>query len=191
VEQIEAYYDEAGFKDWTHKETGAQVLKAQHPEFEMWSQGIHARSGVSCADCHMPYVREGAIKISNHHVRSPLLNVAQACQSCHRIPEQEIKARALQVQDRNVALLNRGEKAVVGLLDALQQAQKGGATDAQLQAARALQRKAQWRLDFVSAENSMGFHAPQEAARILAEAIDYARQGELQVARDVPGTAKR
>lgn len=191
VEQIEAYYDEAGFKDWTHKETGAQVLKAQHPEFEMWSQGIHARSGVSCADCHMPYVREGAIKISNHHVRSPLLNVAQACQSCHRIPEQEIKARALQVQDRNVALLNRGEKAVIGLLDALQQAQKGGATDAQLQAARALQRKAQWRLDFVSAENSMGFHAPQEAARILAEAIDYARQGELQVARDVPDTAKR
>jgi nitrite reductase (cytochrome c-552) len=60
-----------------------------------------------------------------------------------------------------------------------------------LQAARALQRKAQWRLDFVSAENSMGFHAPQEAARILAEAIDYARQGELQVARDVPSTAKR
>jgi len=179
VEQMEAYYDEAGFKDWTHAETGAPVLKAQHPEFELWSQGIHARSGVACADCHMPYVREGAIKVSNHHVRSPLLNVAQACQTCHRLPEQEIKARALAVQDRNAALLTRGETALVALIDAIARARTAGATEGQLAAARALQRKAQWRLDFIAAENSMGFHAPQEAARILAEAIDYARQGEL------------
>jgi nitrite reductase (cytochrome c-552) len=184
VEQIEAYYDEVKHVDFKNKESGAPILKAQHPEFEMWSQGIHARSGVACADCHMPYVREGAIKVSNHHVRSPLLNVASACQSCHRIPEKEITARALLVQDRNAALLHRGEQAVVGLMDAIAAAQKTGATEPQLKAARDLQRKAQWRLDFVSAENSMGFHAPQEAARILAEAIDYARQGELAVARD-------
>ena len=184
VEQIEAYYNEVGHTDYKNTESGAPILKAQHPEFEMWSQGIHARSGVACADCHMPYVREGAIKVSNHHVRSPLLNVAQACQVCHRIPEQEIKARALLVQDRNAALLTRGEQAVLGLLDAIAAAQKGGATDEQLKPARDLHRKAQWRLDFVYAENSMGFHAPQEAARILAEAIDYARQGELAVAKE-------
>jgi nitrite reductase (cytochrome c-552) len=189
VEQIEAYYDEVKHTDFKNKESGAAILKAQHPEFEMWSQGIHARSGVACADCHMPYVREGAIKVSNHHVRSPLLNVAQACQTCHRVSEQEIKARALLVQDRNAALLTRGEQAVVGLLDAITLALKAGATDAQLQPARDLHRKAQWRLDFVAAENSMGFHAPQEAARILAEAIDYARQGELAVPRGMtPGS---
>ncbi|HOK78570.1 MAG TPA: ammonia-forming cytochrome c nitrite reductase subunit c552, partial [Verrucomicrobiota bacterium] len=73
VDNIIAYYDEIGFKDWTHAETGAPTLKAQHPEFEMWNQGIHARSSVACADCHMPYKREGATKISDHHVRSPLL----------------------------------------------------------------------------------------------------------------------
>lgn len=189
VEQIEAYYDEVKHTDWKHAESGANVLKAQHPEFEMWSQGIHARSGVSCADCHMPYVREGAIKVSNHHVRSPLLNVASSCQTCHRIPEKEITARALQVQDRNVALLVRSEKAVVALIDAIAGAQKSGAPEPQLAAARALQRKAQWRLDFVAAENSAGFHAPQEAARILAEAIDYARQGELEIARPTPQAA--
>ncbi len=189
VEQMEAYYNEAGFKDWTHKETGAASLKAQHPEFELWSQGIHARAGVACADCHMPYQREGAVKVSNHHVRSPLLNVAQACQTCHRVPEQEIKDRALTIQNRNVELLNRGEKAVIGLIDAIVAAQKAGATDAQLKAAREFQRQSQWRLDFISAENSMGFHAPQEAARILAEAIDYARQGELAVARDTKTAA--
>jgi nitrite reductase (cytochrome c-552) len=72
VEQIEALYDEhrfpsgEAFSDWKHSETGAAVYKAQHPEFEMWSQGIHARSGVGCADCHMPYQREGAMKVSSH-----------------------------------------------------------------------------------------------------------------------------
>ena len=82
VENILAFYDEQKFKDHAGAETGAQVLKAQHPEFEMWNQGIHARSGVVCADCHMPFKREGALKISDHHVRSPLLNINRACQTC-------------------------------------------------------------------------------------------------------------
>ncbi len=181
VENIEAYYDEVKHTDWKHKDTGATVLKAQHPEFELWSQGIHARSGVACADCHMPYQREGAIKVSNHHVRSPLLNIAQSCQTCHRYPEEEIKARATLIQDRNKALLIRGEEALVALINDLKAAATSGATDTALSSARDLQRKAQWRLDFIAAENSMGFHAPQEAARILGEAIDYARQGQLAV----------
>jgi nitrite reductase (cytochrome c-552) len=182
VEQIEAYYDDQGFKDWTHALTGAQVLKAQHPEFELWSQGIHARSGVSCADCHMPYVREGAIKISDHHVRSPLLNVNHSCQTCHRYPEEEILARATAIQDRTATLMSRAQDALDALIRELEAAKKAGATDEQLKAARDLQRRAQFRVDFINAENSMGFHAPQEAARILAEAIDYARQGQLALA---------
>ncbi|GIK36455.1 MAG: cytochrome c-552 [Chloroflexota bacterium] len=191
VEEIEAYYDEAGFKDWQHKLSGAPALKAQHPEFEMWSQGIHARSGVACADCHMPYQREGAIKVSDHHVRSPLLNVANACQTCHNFPEEEMKARAEAIQDRTVALMNRAEEAVVALIRDLQKAQEAGIPIEQLAAAQALQRKAQWRLDYVSAENSMGFHAPQESARILGEAIDYARQGQLEVAKIMQPVALR
>jgi nitrite reductase (cytochrome c-552) len=179
AEQIEAYYDEIQFKDWAHKESGAPSLKAQHPEFELWSQGIHARSGVSCADCHMPYMREGAIKISDHHIRSPLLNIARACQTCHNYDEGEIKARAEAIQDRTHKLLIRGEESVVDLIGAIAAAQKAGASEAQLKTARDLQRKAQWRLDFIAAENSMGFHASQESARVLAEAIDYARQGQL------------
>lgn len=186
VEQIEEYYDKdvtmddgkTPFRDWLHKDTGAPVLKAQHPEFEMWSQGIHARSGVSCADCHMPYMREGAVKISDHNVRSPLLNIARACQTCHRYEEAEIKSRAEAIQDRNRKLMDRAEVALVALLDAVMDAKKRGVADEKLTEARRLQRQAQWRLDFVEAENSMGFHAPQEAARILGEAIDYARQGE-------------
>jgi nitrite reductase (cytochrome c-552) len=178
VEQIEAYYDEVKWQDWQHPETGALVLKAQHPEFEMWSQGIHARSGVACADCHMPYKREGAIKVSDHHVRSPLLNVANACQICHRYPEAEVQARVETIQDRTRSLLLRAEDAILAMMDAIKAAQARGVRPQALEAALAAHRKAQWRLDFVAAENSMGFHAPQEAARILAEAIDHARQGQ-------------
>jgi nitrite reductase (cytochrome c-552) len=183
AEQMEAYYDEVGFKDWSHALTGAAVLKAQHPEFELWSQGIHARSGVSCADCHMPYIREGAVKISDHHVRSPLLNVARSCQVCHRYGEDEIRARAEAIQDRTRSLMARAEQALVDLIVQLQSAAKSGRSEASLQPAREFQRKAQWRLDFVSAENSMGFHAPQESARLLGESIDHARKGLMALAQ--------
>ena len=183
VEEIEAYYDKEGFTDWTHAETGNKLLKAQHPEFEVWSQGVHSRSGVACADCHMPYERVGALKVSDHWVRSPLLNVNRACQPCHVVAEKELEARVLAIQDRHHALLERAAKATTDMLDAIVAAKKGGAGEAALQAAAVQQRKAQWRLDFVAAENSMGFHAPQELARILGEVIDHARQGQLEAER--------
>jgi nitrite reductase (cytochrome c-552) len=186
IEEIQAYYDEIQQKDWTHADTGAPVLKAQHPEFEMWSQGIHARSGVACADCHMPYQRQGAMKVSDHWVRSPLLNISRACQVCHPYAEAEIQARVTAIQDRTHALLERAATASMAMLDAIGDAKKNGAAPADLTPALELQRKAQWRLDFVAAENSMGFHAPAEAARILAESIDYARQGELAARRVAP-----
>lgn len=185
AEQVEAHWDETRlpsgerFYDYKHKESGAEVLKAQHPEFELWSQGIHARSGVSCSDCHMPYQRDGATKVSDHWVRSPLLNVNRACQTCHHTEEQEILARVDSIQQRNFDLLQRGGKAITDLLDAIAAAKKAGASDAELKPALEMQRKSQWRLDFIAAENSMGFHAPQEAARVLGEAIDYARQGQV------------
>jgi nitrite reductase (cytochrome c-552) len=189
VEAIESFYagfrfpDGTPFYDWEHAETGAHVLKAQHPEFETWSQGVHARAGVACADCHMPYQREGALKVSDHWVRSPLLNVARACQPCHAVPEQELQARVGVIQGRTHALMERAAAATVDMLDAIAAARRAGANAERLAEALALQRKAQWRLDFVNAENSMGFHADQESARILAEAIDYARQAERAASR--------
>jgi nitrite reductase (cytochrome c-552) len=181
VDQILAYYDREQFKDWTHAETGAPVLKAQHPEFEMWNQGIHARSGVACADCHMPYKRVGALKISDHHVRSPLLNVNNACQTCHRWSEDELKARVQTIQERHFELRNRAMDALVALIGDIKGAAAAGRSDADLAKARDFQRKAQFFLDFAEAENSTGFHAPQEAARVLGESIDFARQGQVAV----------
>jgi nitrite reductase (cytochrome c-552) len=131
----------------------------------------------------MPYERVGALKVSDHWVRSPLLNVSRACQTCHPVPEPELQARVLAIQDRHHTLLQRAAKATTDMLDAIVAARKAGATDAALAGAATLHRKAQWRLDFVAAENSMGFHAPQELARILGEAIDYARQGQREADR--------
>jgi nitrite reductase (cytochrome c-552) len=181
VEQILAYYDSVGHRDWVHAKSGADVLKAQHPEFEMWNQGVHAQAGVACADCHMPYVRVGALKVSDHHVRSPLLNLSRACQTCHPVAEDELRARAVRIQENTYRLRNRAMEALVALIGDLEAARGAGRSDAELATARGLQRRAQFYLDFIEAENSMGFHAPQEAARILGEAMDYARQGQVAV----------
>jgi nitrite reductase (cytochrome c-552) len=181
VDDAMAYYDEVVFKDWVHKDSGAPALKAQHPEFELWSQGIHARSGVACADCHMPYMRVGGQKVSDHHVRSPLLNINRACQSCHKWPESELKDRVEQIQTRFFALRNQAMDAVVALIGDIKAAKDAGKGDKELEAARYLQRRAQYYLDFVEAENSTGFHAPQEATRILGESVNLARQGQISL----------
>ena len=189
AEDLEKTWEETEFPDGTefydykHGETGALVYKVQHPEFELWSQGIHARSGVSCSDCHMPYERVGAMKVSNHHVRSPLENLNAACQNCHSHSESELKNRIEVIQENNLALLDRAAGALTDMLDSILEAKAAGADEESLQAMFELQRKAMWRLDYISSENSRGFHADQEAARILAESIDYSRQAQALALR--------
>ncbi|HET6425149.1 MAG TPA: ammonia-forming cytochrome c nitrite reductase subunit c552 [Planctomycetaceae bacterium] len=175
--------DGSPFADYVHGETGAPTFKVQHPEFELWSQGVHARSGVSCADCHMPYQRRGAAKISNHNVRSPLENINASCQNCHHHNESELRARVESIQTRNLALLERAGQAMTEMLDAVREAKASGVEETQLSDVFKLQRKATWRLDYVSSENSRGFHADQEAARILGESIDYSRQAQAAALR--------
>ncbi|MBM3751557.1 MAG: ammonia-forming cytochrome c nitrite reductase subunit c552 [Acidimicrobiia bacterium] len=178
ADEILSYYEENGFKDWTHADTGAPALKAQHPEFEMWNQGIHAKSGVTCADCHMPYVRQGAMKVTDHHVRSPLLNINNSCQVCHNWPEQELLDRVHTIQDRTYKMRNTAMDALVELIGDLKLARSNGTSVTAVTAAQASQRRAQFLLDFIEAENSMGFHAPQEAMRILGLSIEHTRQGQ-------------
>jgi nitrite reductase (cytochrome c-552) len=178
ADEILAYYEENGFKDWTHAESGAPVLKAQHPEFEMWNQGIHAKSGVACADCHMPYQRVGALKVSDHHVRSPLLNINRACQTCHRWSEEDLRQRVFTIQDRTFQIRNVAMDALMALIADIKAAKAAGASDAQLEPSRRHQRRGQFLLDFIEAENSMGFHADQEAVRVLALSLDETRRGQ-------------
>jgi nitrite reductase (cytochrome c-552) len=178
VDSMLAYYDSVGHRDWTHAASGAPVLKAQHPEFEMYSQGIHARSGVACADCHMPYERVGALKASDHHVRSPLLMLEQSCQTCHKISEEELRVRVYTIQDRTFELRNIAIDALLELLQGIETARASDSASAPVRVAQRYQRAAQFFADFVEAENSMGFHASQESARILGNSINYSRLGQ-------------
>jgi nitrite reductase (cytochrome c-552) len=190
VDDALAHYEEVQHKDWVHAETGTPALKAQHPEFEMFNQGVHARSGVACADCHMPYMRQGGLKISDHHVRSPLLNINRACQGCHHFPEEEMKARVESIQARFAHSRDVAMNAVVDLINDIKQAKAQGRDDAELAEARSYHRKAGFYVDYVEAENSMGFHAPGEALRILADAVDLVRKGQLAL-RGVKSTAAK
>jgi nitrite reductase (cytochrome c-552) len=191
ADEILAYYEENGFKDWTHAESGAPTLKAQHPEFEMWNQGVHARSGVACADCHMPYQRVGAMKVTDHHVQSPLLNINKACQTCHRWSEDELRTRVYTIQDRTQQTRNVAMDALLALIADIKTAQVKGATDAQLATSRNHQRRAQFLLDFVEAENSMGFHADQEAVRVLSLSLDETRRGQAALPGSVSTAGQR
>ena len=178
-DSILAYYQQDGHKDWEHKLTGAPALKAQHPEFELYSQGIHARSGVACADCHMPFERVGAQKISSHHVQSPMLTVNRSCQTCHKQDENELRTRVTQIQDRTMTMRNVAMDALLALIADAEQARAYDPTGTALKEAQGFQRQAQFLLDFIEAENSLGFHAPQEAARLLQQSVDYSRRGQL------------
>lgn len=185
IEEIEAFYDEIKFFDWEHAITKAPLVKMQHPEYELWSTGNHARSGVGCADCHMPYRRVGAAKISDHWLRSPLVNLESSCMTCHRQSAEELRGRILEAQDRTFQLMKQAEKALIDAIGAIEKAMAEGVRDEDLAEARALHRKAHSRWDFIGAENSMGFHSPQEAVRILGDAIDHARRAQISALRAV------
>ncbi len=184
ADQILEYYKKDGHKDFVHAETGAKVLKAQHPEFEMFNQGTHARAGVACVDCHMPYQRLGAMKITDHQVQSPLLNINRACQTCHNVPEKELLSRAETIQDRHIELRDVAFDALVDYIKDLKEFKDVDlekTPNPKLAEARDLQKQAQFLFDFVEAENSSGFHAPQESARVLGLSIDKIRKGQKLV----------
>jgi nitrite reductase (cytochrome c-552) len=130
----------------------------------------------------MPYTRVGAMKISDHHVRSPVLNLNNACQTCHHWPEEELKNRIELIQGRTLEMRNIAMDALIDLIGQIEKAKAAGASDAQLEQARGFQRKAQFLVDFIESENSSGFHAPQEAARILVKSVDYSRRGQAALA---------
>jgi len=153
----------------------------QHPEYELFTAGsTHYNAGVACADCHMPYTRDGAAKFSTHDVRSPLLNAEVACGQCHT-DVSYVTNRVSTIQNQVNETMIATEEALVAAISAIEAAGKAPDANATLlNEARNLHREAQLRWDFIAAENSMGFHNPEEALRILAASTDLARQAQLK-----------
>ena len=180
IDQIIAYYEEIGFKDWDYPETGTPMLKAQHPDYETFTAGsTHYNAGVACADCHMPYVRDGASKYSMHDVHSPLLNPELACGQCHSDTEAVVR-RVNLIQQQVFTTKQSTEDAIIDAITAIKAAAANPNSDQDLlNQARNLHRKAQFMWDFVSAENSMGFHNPEYTLKMLADATNMARQAQM------------
>jgi nitrite reductase (cytochrome c-552) len=181
IDEIVQYYNDLGFSDWEYPETGIKMLKAQHPEYEMFTaDSTHYKAGVACADCHMPYVRDGAAKFSSHDVHSPLLNPQQSCGQCHTDVDY-VTARVSEIQNQVFNTKTATEDALIDSLNAIKLATANpNADQAKLDEARQLHRKAQFMWDFVSAENSMGFHNPEYILKILADSTNLARQAQMR-----------
>ena len=186
IEQIAAYYEAEQFTDWTHPDSGAAMVKMQHPDFEIYAaNSTHYNAGVACADCHMPYTRDGAAKFSSHDVKSPLLNAEAACGACHT-DVGYVTTRVSIIQNTVNEVLLATEDAIIEAINAIKAAADAGASDEQLAEARNLHRAAQLRWDFVAASNGMGFHNPEEVLRILANATDLARQAQILAIQATP-----
>jgi nitrite reductase (cytochrome c-552) len=182
-EQMEEYFDEADFADFTNAVSKTKIVKIRHPDYEVYRTGVHAYRDIACADCHMPYRTEGGVKFTDHHLQSPLLNIANSCAVCHRWSEQDIRSRVEGIQDKVHQSRGWAEETLAkGHFD-IAAASEAGASDLELADVRKLLRHAQLRWDYVAANNGMGFHSPEECVRVLASAIDLAGQCRVECAR--------
>jgi nitrite reductase (cytochrome c-552) len=179
VEAIEEYYDNISFSDWKHALSKAPMIKAQHPDYEVWTLGIHAQRGVSCADCHMPYRREGGVKFTDHKIQSPLNNIANSCQVCHRESEETLRQNVFDRQEKVRELRIKAEDILVRAHIEAKAAWEAGATEEEMRPVLKLIRKAQWRWDFAAGGHGSSFHAPLEIARILGNAIDHGQEARI------------
>lgn len=186
VEDMIKYYEEVGFSDWKYPETDTPMLKAQHPEYEFFTaNSTHYEAGVSCADCHMPYVRDGASKYSSHDVHSPLLNPEEACGQCHTNTEYVLE-RVANIQQQVAETKISAEDAIIDAINAIKLAAANPDVNVELlDEARKLHRGAQFMWDFISAENSTGFHNPEYALEVLSKSTNLAREAQMLAAQSV------
>jgi nitrite reductase (cytochrome c-552) len=181
VEDMEKYYDKINFKDWQHALSKAPMLKAQHPDYELFLLGPHAKRGLSCADCHMPYISEGGVKYSSHQIMSPLKDVSNTCQVCHRDTEENLRNYVYEYQDKAIEIRNRVETELSKAHIMAKTAWDKGASEAEMASVMKLLRQAQWRWDFAVASHGGSFHAPVETQRILAHSLDKTFQAQLEL----------
>jgi len=183
AEEIEKYYDEIGFSDWTHALSRAPMLKAQHPDYEVYLTGTHASRGVSCADCHMPFISEGGIKFTDHHLQSPLNNISNSCQVCHREETENLIKDVYSRQDKIIENRNILETLLVRCHVEAKTAWDKGATEEQMKDILTDIRRAQWRWDFSAAGHGNSFHSPVELGRIISGGIAVSQEARVKLAR--------
>jgi nitrite reductase (cytochrome c-552) len=129
----------------------------------------------------MPYKVDGGIKYSDHQIMSPLKNIANTCQTCHKDSEDNLRKYVYEYQDKAFEIRDRIEKELAKAHITAKYAWDNGATETQMKPALNLLRQAQWRWDFVAASHGGTFHAPVESQRILAHSLDRTLQAQLEI----------
>ena len=183
ADDMEEYYDNIGFSDWTHSMSRTPMLKAQHPGYEVYKTGVHASRGVSCADCHMPYISEGGQKFTDHKMQSPLNNISNSCQVCHREETERLIKDVYERQDRVIENRDELERLLVRAHIEAQKAWELGATEDQMADILQNIRHAQWRWDYAAASHGGSFHSPVEISRTIANGIAIAQEARIKLAR--------
>ncbi len=184
VDEMEVYYDEIEFKDWTHKVSKAPMLKAQHPGYETWREGIHGKNNVTCIDCHMPKVQNEDGKVfTDHKIGNPFDRFEDTCAQCHTQDKETLKdvvdSRKASVQEMKL----RAEKQIVAAHFEAKAAWDAGATEEEMKPILMDIRHAQWRWDYAIASHGVHMHAPEVALRVLGTALDKATDARTKVVR--------
>lgn len=183
VDAMEEYYDKIDFADWIHPLSKAKMIKAQHPDFELFKSGVHAKRGVSCADCHMPYRTEGGQKFTDHHIGSPLANVENSCFVCHREKKEDLISDVYERQKKIKEGTSYLQKQIAKAHIEAKKAWELGATEEQMAEILKGIRHAQWRWDYSVASHGAAFHAPVETNRIVSSATGKIQEARIELAR--------
>jgi len=181
--------------EWTQSVTGFKLGFIRHPEYELFSNGSpHWAAGVTCADCHMPQIEVRGKKVSDHRITSPLKSDLKACAACHPDNLEARRQKVYAIQDRTISQFLRAGYATATVAKIFEMANKANAAGKHIDPAAYAQAKdayeeAFYRVIFIGAENSVGFHNPSEAQRVLTDAEKYAAKadGILRGAMDKAG----
>ncbi len=171
-------------REWKQNVTGFKMGFIRHPEYELYTNNsVHSKAGAACADCHMPFTKVGSKKVSDHRVMSPLKNDMKPCMQCHTESPDWLKGQVLAIQDRTVGLQIRSGEATATVAKLFEMAHKAQAEGKTLDKglydkARDFYEEAFYRATFIGAENSIGFHNPTEAMRVLGDSVAFATKAE-------------
>jgi len=177
------YYDAINFSDFTHQLSKTPVLKAQHPDYELFLTGIHADRGVACADCHMPYIKEGGQKFTEHKITSPLANISRTCQVCHRESEESLRENVYERQEKIKEIRDKAEIEIVRAHVEGKTAWENGASESEMEPILKKIRDAQWFWDYTAASHGASFHSPVEVARIIGNSLHESQEARVMLAR--------
>ncbi|WP_425482150.1 ammonia-forming nitrite reductase cytochrome c552 subunit [Budvicia diplopodorum] len=184
VEKMEEYYDNIAFSDWKHQLSKTPMLKAQHPEYETWSQGIHGKNNVTCIDCHMPKVQNADGKVyTDHKIGNPFDRFDETCASCHTQSKQELQAVVAGRKEAIRELKKKTESQLVHAHFEAKAAWDAGATEEEMKPILTDIRHAQWRWDYSIASHGIHMHAPEVALKTLGTALDKAADARTKLAR--------